>query len=63
VVAFYEVKVRILHFFKLVGVGLRQRPPPPGVGAGGGSETGRKSRMLGKSMSYLRADRRVDNFT
>lgn len=35
-VAFYEVEVWILHFFKLVGVGLRQRPPPPGVPAGGG---------------------------
>ena len=62
-VAFYEVDVWILHFFKLVGVGLRQRPPPPGVGAGGGSESAQKPEIPWESISYLRADRRVDDFT
>lgn len=39
-VAFYEVEVWILHFFKLVGVGLRQRPPPAGGRGRGGVRNG-----------------------
>jgi hypothetical protein len=49
VVAFYEVEVWILHFFKLVGVGLAaHRPPAEGTPPGGSEsalETGNARRI------------------
>jgi hypothetical protein len=63
VVAFYEVEVWILHFFKLVGVGLRQRQPPAGATAGGGSRERSESGSAWESMTYEQSDRMVDNLT
>ena len=43
-IAFYEIEVRILHFFNSVGVGLAAHRPPAGGTPGGGRKPPRCGR-------------------